>query len=663
MATVSELTSKNISSAQANVQTWGNVLYNVKVYGAKGDGVTDDTAAIQQALDAAEGGGTVLLSEGIYKITYSLLIGSNTTIRGLGRNSIIKAVFSNTICSLIVNKNMSTLGGYTAAENIELSNFAIQTNANGIGFSHAQNIRIFNIFSDDSTLTWHYIDLAGVKNATVKGCTFINDGTSGGDLVQIDAALVSSAVMYLNENGTSGGTLVDGTGSENIYIKENYLQFDSDVSGLIVLHRDPVENVYIENNILINGYAGVYLQGGINKNINVVRNKITNRDRSVVTYSAGAVYGINLNAGSVDNVIIKDNNLEHCGISANNVDNSLTIEGNIISTFYVSNAISGIGKMFINNNKINTHKIATGISTSIKSVFRIIGTPSAVNVKNNTFDNSLGDVAQTTLSFLATCDYVEIEGNTFDTIGAAYDGVNIRPVTPGCIEFITSIKNLKVKANKFYNSVGGVSFGASLTEANDILIDGNTFNVISHPFNFTASTDSDNIRIINNDIDTFFIGVLKNNNAKTKNFTNVEINNNTFKNAEAYCLFVEALNLSYAFNDNKIISGGFGGDGTASVIFVSLDATGTIKGRINNNRILTVNNKFYISATAANCNITAIQNDGDFTPYFGGMIDTIKQIVPFDLYTIPTQKIKGTMYFDTSTNVWKFWNGTAWTAM
>src|SRR5437763_261383 len=51
----------------------------VRDFGAKGDGVSDDTAAIQKALDA---GGVVRIPTGDYRITSTLTVGSDTTILG-----------------------------------------------------------------------------------------------------------------------------------------------------------------------------------------------------------------------------------------------------------------------------------------------------------------------------------------------------------------------------------------------------------------------------------------------------------------------------------------------------------------------------------------------------------------------------------------------------
>lgn len=55
-------------------------------FGAVGDGVTDDSDAIQAALNE---GGLVYLPAGRYKITKTLTIGSNTTLMGDGDNSVI----------------------------------------------------------------------------------------------------------------------------------------------------------------------------------------------------------------------------------------------------------------------------------------------------------------------------------------------------------------------------------------------------------------------------------------------------------------------------------------------------------------------------------------------------------------------------------------------
>ena len=64
--------------------------FNVLDFGAKGDGVTKDTAALQGVLDkcAASGGGTVQLPDGVY-LTGSLVIGANTTVRLAERANLV----------------------------------------------------------------------------------------------------------------------------------------------------------------------------------------------------------------------------------------------------------------------------------------------------------------------------------------------------------------------------------------------------------------------------------------------------------------------------------------------------------------------------------------------------------------------------------------------
>jgi len=60
-------------------------ITDVRAFGAKGDGATDDTAAIQAALNFAEGvHGVVFFPHGTYKITSPLKISPNVHLEGLG---------------------------------------------------------------------------------------------------------------------------------------------------------------------------------------------------------------------------------------------------------------------------------------------------------------------------------------------------------------------------------------------------------------------------------------------------------------------------------------------------------------------------------------------------------------------------------------------------
>ena len=54
--------------------------YSVLSYGAKGDGKTDDTNAIQSAFNAASSGATITFDKGYSFLTGALSVGSNIVI-------------------------------------------------------------------------------------------------------------------------------------------------------------------------------------------------------------------------------------------------------------------------------------------------------------------------------------------------------------------------------------------------------------------------------------------------------------------------------------------------------------------------------------------------------------------------------------------------------
>lgn len=101
---VSEIIADQQKSANSNVikDIWGGLIYNVKVFGAKGDGITDDTASIQAAINAIpDAGGILFFPAGYFKITSELLIdlpvnSGGLMIVGCGKNASLIMPFSPT---------------------------------------------------------------------------------------------------------------------------------------------------------------------------------------------------------------------------------------------------------------------------------------------------------------------------------------------------------------------------------------------------------------------------------------------------------------------------------------------------------------------------------------------------------------------------------------
>lgn len=73
-------------------ETSTNTFVNIKDYGAKGDGVTDDSPFIQNAIDfvaSQSQGGTIFVPEGTYKIGSVLTLSSNVHVLGAGADNSI----------------------------------------------------------------------------------------------------------------------------------------------------------------------------------------------------------------------------------------------------------------------------------------------------------------------------------------------------------------------------------------------------------------------------------------------------------------------------------------------------------------------------------------------------------------------------------------------
>lgn len=140
------------------------LVYNVKAYGATGDGVTDDYTAINSAITAlSTTGGILFFPKGTYLVYATLLIPSNCTIKGAGRNaSIIKQGFvASGVDTVGIINNSDTVNGNIniTIRDIQLFTTAttgtvpsLTTSTCAIAFKGASDVVIDSVFSQNGTL-------------------------------------------------------------------------------------------------------------------------------------------------------------------------------------------------------------------------------------------------------------------------------------------------------------------------------------------------------------------------------------------------------------------------------------------------------------------------------------------------------------------------------
>lgn len=199
-------TAADLNAIQDALQDARNAIrvreFNVKHYGALGDGSTDDTEEIQAAITAANaaGGGLVWFPRGTYIVapttTVRLILYSNLTLAGEGDSSIIK-IKNN-------NGNFATMFGpatdATSLTNVVLRDLKIDQNPSGNTTS--------NVNTGDSTITANVLRVYVGTDIRVERVRFdpycgINAVTFNGTTVQ-RVSVKDSYFRFVRCTGAAG---------------------------------------------------------------------------------------------------------------------------------------------------------------------------------------------------------------------------------------------------------------------------------------------------------------------------------------------------------------------------------------------------------------------------------------------------------------------------
>lgn len=173
-------TQSGTSAVARTLQDKAREFISVKDFGAVGDGVTDDTAAIQAAHVAAANN-TLYYPPGTYLTTKAISVYSGTTVEGVFGKSIIKASVTYTGTTNpdgAIFKNVNFLAGSLTDSNISVSNLTFDYTVRASG---GQQVGVFMRY------------VTGVK---VLNC----QQTSGGDL---------SAMLFCKDTQVSDNIAYD----------------------------------------------------------------------------------------------------------------------------------------------------------------------------------------------------------------------------------------------------------------------------------------------------------------------------------------------------------------------------------------------------------------------------------------------------------------------
>jgi len=321
------------------------LVVNVKNKGAKGNGVTNDTAAIQAAVNQVGGtGGTVDVPNGTYMIdaVTSLKLKSDMTFR-MADGAILKAIPTSSANYNIIRidsiANVNVVGGTVQGERANHLGTTGEWGM-GVGIYASNNVVIEGVTAKDNWGDGFYIGgNKSTNNSTLCSVVSDNNRRQGISIAWANGVIIKNSI-FKSTHGTQpmyGITAEPNPGTivNNLQIINNEI-FNNEAGGIDLNSiNGPISNVIIRgNNIHDNSTIGVWSYGiAVIKTVGGVVVDGNNIHGNVRT-------GIAITNNSIGNTIT-NNTITNNGNTTNNNDNGIILYNGSTDNTVTGNTVTG----------------------------------------------------------------------------------------------------------------------------------------------------------------------------------------------------------------------------------------------------------------------------------------------------------------------------------